>query len=208
MKPTGALKERYEAELLRELDAVDELTAALKAETKERKEEIQEHQGAIIRLRNLLSGKRSEQIEIPGAEIPAVKPRDLLITLTTSDGKTVTATSTQMRAALDKVNRSRASKAGIEWADVEIPERADDEIGTVAGGEYHITRQDIGGFNAKWVPASGRDKILANDVPFVEAKKACEDHHVERQADGLLEANGSGEMNTKALKGAAVTRIR
>src|SRR6266545_4077548 len=68
------LERKYSHALTETLDRVDQLRADLKEETKQRKGEIAQHEKAAFRLRRLLSGKEVEQLEVPGAEVPSVKP--------------------------------------------------------------------------------------------------------------------------------------
>ncbi len=72
---TPAPKDRYTREYLDLLDRIDNLRVELKEETKERKGEIASLEKAAFRLRRLLAGREEDQTEIPGAEIPQVRPR-------------------------------------------------------------------------------------------------------------------------------------
>jgi hypothetical protein len=111
-----ALKDRYTREYLETLDRIDNLRTELKEEVKERKGEIAALEKGAFRLRRLLAGKTEEQTEIPGAEVPQVAPRKgvTAITLTTGDGKAITATPERMSAAIDEINRRKGRKARSE----------------------------------------------------------------------------------------------
>jgi hypothetical protein len=65
---------KYVNELLEHRAAVRSLTEDLKEETKARKQEINEHETAIIQLEKLIEGE-GDQANIPGSEIPVLRPR-------------------------------------------------------------------------------------------------------------------------------------
>jgi hypothetical protein len=67
---------KYVDELLNHRAAVRSLTEDLKEETKARKQEIREHEVAIIELEQLIQGDDAEQSRIPGTEIPSVRSRE------------------------------------------------------------------------------------------------------------------------------------
>jgi hypothetical protein len=80
---------RYTSEYLELLDRIDNLEVELKEEVKDRRGEIASLKKAAYRLRRLLAGREDEQTEIPGAEIPQVKPRITSMTVSVG-GKKVT----------------------------------------------------------------------------------------------------------------------
>jgi hypothetical protein len=90
---------------------------------KERKGEIAALDKAAFRLRQLLRGKEVEQGEIPGAEIPSVKPRKsgtiTEITLK-AGGREVKTTPEQLRAGLDELKRRKRSTGAIDSRSAEL----------------------------------------------------------------------------------------
>jgi hypothetical protein len=99
------LQAKYTAEYLDLLDRIDNLEVELKDEVKERKGEIAALKKGAFRLRRLLAGREDDQLEVPGAEVPHVKPRPGTTTIS-FDGKDVAALG-KAAGALEEMGRGR-----------------------------------------------------------------------------------------------------
>jgi hypothetical protein len=187
----------------------------------------------IARVRRILKGIESPQTTIPGTDLgerrrdegvlailQAAKgvaaraeeeaPREGItaITLTTADGKAISATPERMRAALDELGRRKNGKKKPEVPPIEWRISGAGRVGEVADGQYLLDPAGDGLWAARWSPDSGRGKSLASGVVETEAADACLVHHVERQADRLLSNAGDGELTKADTKGDAVARKR
>lgn len=74
-------------------------------------------------------------------------------------------------------------------------------VASVPTGRYELRPQDEG-FDAAWVPWSGKEKSLGRGLEEARAKEACQRHNVERLADALV----GPEMSKAELKGEATAR--
>jgi len=65
VKPTGAMKEKHEAALLKALDKQERLELELKELGKDKREEIKDAKAEVKRNRDLLAGREHEEDELP-----------------------------------------------------------------------------------------------------------------------------------------------
>lgn len=74
------------------------------------------------------------------------------------------------------------------------------EIAYSNGGEYRVIGPTPDStWNAEWVPEKGRAKSLSFSPTEADAKKACDQHHLERGADAILKNAGTIPYTNDAI---------
>jgi hypothetical protein len=99
------------------------------------------------------------------------------------------------------VKRTSPKEGVLEW----IPGRGNGtQKAEVLGGLYQLASV-MGLWRAEWLPFEGSKKVLVggSGLPEQEAKKVCQDHHLDQLGDAKLRNAGAGELVQPSLSGPA-----
>lgn len=125
------------------------------------------------------------------------------ITLRTPGGKEVTATQSQMRAALNELDRRKAAPRALDWIpcyggiEADLPDGSSFRVGEANDGTFELVRVKPG--------KKGLSKVGRFDTE-TDAKKRAAQLVAEGAADEMLKNAGAGELTKADTKGPAVAR--
>ncbi len=204
------LREEYSEKLQDTLDELDVAREKRRTITKALKGHEELLDQAIYTLRRRLKGLDLEQTELPGTEAGEPKRDPLVMQILKAAGEVAERKEKELED-LDEEDEpnekptargsKKAGPAPLRWHT-----EGENLVSDVFGGCYCIEPAPMGGKSALWTPAGGKSKSLVRNVNEGGAKNACEQHHLEHQADGILSNAGAGELTKGALKGEAVAR--
>jgi hypothetical protein len=202
-KKTPKVTPKLEAELRDKLedllDEHDDVALKKKRVAKALKGHLTILDDAISLVRRQLKGQDLDQLEIPGAEVPAPAQDPVVSEILKLAGGIVERKADPEDEDDDAGEEPQAAKRPppLPWREL-APGRI---VAVTTGGEYVLEETPSGGFTATWRPSQGRQKALAVAKPKAEAMAACVEHHVERFADDLLRNAGDGDLTKGDLKG-------
>ncbi len=223
-KLSPALHEEFNEKLGQLLDDQDDVREKKARITKALGGELKIIADAIARTRRVLKGIESPQEEIPGTEVGERK-RDPVVYRLLEAADRLSRAKEQVKTAHPGATAEarvggkkfpigpsleKSVPPPLSWRVLDGRERK----ATVDGGVYQLVQDLVGTWAGVWVPMSGggfprpigNRKTLVLTATEADAAEACEKHHLERQADGLLRNAGAGELTKADTKGPAVAR--